>query len=63
MPKTEAQKRASRKWDSAHLTMLGVQIKRELAEQFKVACAANGDTVAGVFRAAISDYLRSKGDG
>lgn len=63
MPKTDAQKRASKKWDSAHLTMLGVQIKRELAEQFRSACAANGDTVAGVFRTAISDYLRSKGDG
>ena len=63
MPKTDAQKRASKKWDSAHLTMLGVQIKRELAEQFKFACAANGDTVAGVFRAAIDDYLRSRGGG
>lgn len=37
---TEARKRANAKWDKENMVVLACKVKRETAEQFKAACAA-----------------------
>ena len=39
---TEARKRANAKWDKENMVVLACKVKRETAEQFKAACAAQG---------------------
>lgn len=56
--KTDAQRRASNKYDRAHFTIIAAKVKQETAEQFRSACAAAGTTANAVLTAAISDFLR-----
>ncbi len=44
MAPSEAQKRASNKYNLEHMTTLGCKVKREEAEAFKDYCAKQGKT-------------------
>lgn len=57
MAQTEAQKRAKNKYDTAHYTIVGCKVRKEYAEQFRVACYNNGTTPATVIKQAIDSYL------
>lgn len=54
---TEAQKKASAKWDKENMVVLACKVKRETAEQFKAACAAQGTTSNAVLQQAVKSYL------
>ena len=51
---TEARKRANAKWDKENMVVLA---KRETAEQFKAACAAQGTTSNAVLQQAVKTFL------
>lgn len=52
-----AQKKASAKWDKENMVVLACKVKRETAEQFKAACAAQGETSNAVLQQAVKAYL------
>ena len=54
---TKAQKKASAKWDKENMVVLACKVKRETAEQFKAACAAQGTTSNAVLQQAVKAYL------
>lgn len=54
---TEAQKKASAKWDKENMVVLACKVKRETAELFKAACAAQGTTSNAVLQQAVKAYL------
>ena len=57
MAQTDAQKRAAKKYQAAHLASIGIKMRREEAEAFKGACAAANTTPSAVIRAAISQFM------
>lgn len=54
---SDSQKKASAKWDKENMTVLACKVKRETAERFKAACAANGTTSNAVLQQAVKNYL------
>lgn len=54
---TEARKRANAKWDKENMVVLACKVKRETAEQFKAACAAQGTTSNAVLQQAVKTFL------
>lgn len=61
MAMTDAQRRANRKWDKAHNTVLGCKLRIEEAEAFKAACKEDGTTPNAVFLAALRSYMEARG--
>ena len=57
MAQTEAQKRAAKKYQAAHLASVGIKMRKEDAEAFKAACAATGTTPSAVIRDAITQFM------
>lgn len=55
---TEARKRANAKWDKENMVVLACKVKRETAEQFKAACAAQGTTSNAVLQQARENLFR-----
>lgn len=53
----ESNRKAIRKYDAEHYTMLSVRIPKELLRQFKEKCAASGDSQAKIIKEAIEAYL------
>lgn len=53
MAPTEAQKRASNKYNMEHMTTLGCKVKKDQAEKFKAYCADQGKTANNVLK----DYV------
>ena len=60
MAVSTAQKKASAKWDAAHMATLGVKLKKEQAEKFRVICAADGLTVSTALREYVLSRLREQ---
>lgn len=54
---SNAQKKASAKWDKENMVVLACKVKREMAEQFKTACAEQGTTSNAVLQQAVKAYL------
>ena len=50
MAPTEAQKRASNKYNMEHMTTLGCKVKKDQAEKFKAYCADQGKTANNVLK-------------
>lgn len=57
---SDAQKKASAKWDKENMVVLACKVKRETAEQFKAACAAQGTTSNAVLQQAVKAYLEQE---
>lgn len=55
---TEAQKRSRDKWDAKNMAVITCKLKREIAEEFKLAAKANGTTPNELFRGWIDAYMR-----
>ena len=53
---TEARKRANAKWDKENMVVLACKVKRETAEQFKAACAAQGTTSNAAVKAYLDEH-------
>lgn len=61
MPMTEAQRKANRKWDTAHYTQLPCKIRREKADAFRAACLAAGTRPNTVLTAAVDAFMQDHG--
>ena len=59
MPISDAQKKARDKWDAAHMTTVGVKMRKDLAAQLTAAAKANGTTRNAVLLAAAREYIRT----
>lgn len=57
--KTDAQKRATNKWNKANMTSLAVSLRKSEAERIKAICYANGTTPAAVMRSALDAFVTS----
>lgn len=62
MAQTDAQKRAAKKYQAAHLASVGIKLRKEDAEAFKAACKAAGTTPSAVLRDAITRFMAVRGD-
>jgi hypothetical protein len=61
---TKAQRAAADKWDKEHgMVYQSVKIRRELRDNFKAACAANGQKVNTVLREAMQRYVEEAAAG
>jgi uncharacterized protein (DUF4415 family) len=59
---TDARRRANKKWDSENMICQTIKVKKTLLEDFKAACAANGDKVNTVLRQAMENYTYKEGN-
>ncbi len=50
-------RKAIKKYDAEHYTMISARVPKELAQKFKDKCAETGDSQAGIIKAAIEAYL------
>lgn len=53
----ESNRKAIRKYDAEHYTMLSVRIPKELLQEFKEKCSSNNDSQAKIIKEAIEAYL------
>ena len=53
----ESNRKAIRKYDAEHYSMLSVRIPKELLQSFKEKCASTGDSQARIVKEAIEAYL------
>ena len=58
MAVSEAKRKANARWNKENTTMVGVQIKKEEAKQFKAVCGQSGVTPSRVLRTAMNDYVQ-----
>lgn len=54
---SESQKRANAKWDKENMTVLACKVRKEVADKFKAACAAEDTTSNAVLQQAVRDYI------
>ena len=59
MTVSDAKKASNAKWDAENMAYQTVKVSKKLLEDFKAACAANGDKVNTVLRLAMQDYVDS----
>ena len=53
-------KRASNnKWDAENMTVLGVKVRKDYAEEVKKKAKERGDTVNAILNAALDKYMES----
>ena len=57
MAVSEKKKISNAKWDKENMTVLACKVRKEVAEQFKAACAAQGTTSNAVLQQAVKAYL------
>lgn len=54
---SEAQKRANRKWDAANMKLVGVKLRRDMADEFEAICTQRGTTRNAVLLAYVKKYI------
>lgn len=53
-------KRASNnKWDAENMTVLGVKVRKEYADEVRQKAKERGDTVNAILKAALDKYMES----
>lgn len=57
MAVSEKKKISNAKWDKENMTVLACKVRKEVAEQFKAVCAAQGTTSNAVLQQAVKAYL------
>ena len=60
---TPAKAAANRAWDKANMVNLCCRVRREYADRVRACCAAQGDSVNAVIRAALDAYLEEHEEG
>ena len=60
MPLSDARKRANKKWDADNMRNLSIKLRKEYAEQVKIACKEAGTTPGAVMRAAIDSFMNGE---
>ena len=54
---SEAQKRSRDRWDALHMVTLGCKLKKEDADKFRAACAAEGKSANAVLKESALKYI------
>lgn len=54
---TRAKRAANNKWDAANMKLVGVKMRRDLADRFEAACTRNGTTRNAVLLQCARDYV------
>ncbi len=63
MAVSEAQKRASNKYNAKYMAVVGCKLKKEEAEKFKNACINQGTTANNEIKKFVLDYIsKNKAD-
>lgn len=57
MAPSEAQKKASLKWDKENMSTIGCKVKKDQAEKFKAYCIEQGKTSNAVLREYVLDCI------
>ena len=57
---TEAQKRATAKWQAENMTNVAARVRREVAEEFKAAAKEDGTTPNELLRGWIGEYINKE---
>lgn len=57
---TEARRDANKRWDAENLSQIAVRLPKDLVEEFKVKCKAEGVSQASIFREAMENFLGKK---
>lgn len=57
---SDAQKKASAKWDKENMIVVGTKLKRTYAADFRVACESVGTTPSAVIKKAIDDFMNAQ---
>lgn len=60
---TQAKRKSNNAWDKVNMTVLGCKVRREYADRVRACCAAQGDSVNAVIRAALDAYLEEHEEG
>ena len=60
MPPSDAQKKASKKWDAANMQNLSVKVRREYADQVRAKAAEKGTTIGAILRKALDDFMKGE---
>ena len=60
MAPTEAQKRATAKWDGENMSTIGCKVKKKQAEAFKEYCTGLGKTSNAVLKEYVLDCIGEK---
>ena len=57
MPLTDAKRKANNKYIAEHMTVLGVKVRKDYAEEIKKKTKERGDTVNAILKAALDKYM------
>ena len=57
MPPSEAQKRATKKWNNANMQTLSVKVRRDYADAIRAKAAAAGTSVSVIIRKALDEFM------
>lgn len=57
MAVSEAQRKAIKKYDTAHYDVVRAKIKKEILKEFKEICEQNGESMSSIINKAILAYL------
>ena len=60
MAATEAQKRASNKYNQEHMATIGCKLKKDQAEKFKDYCSKMGKTANNVLKEYVLECIEEK---
>ena len=58
MPRTDAQRRANKKYDDAHYSVLTAKVPKAYAEVFRELCVSEGKSVSGKLTEMLQAYVR-----
>ena len=56
---SEKKKKSNAKWDKENMTVLACKVRKEVADKFKKACAAEDTTSNAVLQQAVRDYIEA----
>lgn len=54
---SEKKKKSNAKWDKENMTVLACKVRKEVADKFRAACAAEGITSNAVLQQAVREYI------
>ena len=56
---TKAKRASNNKWDAANMTVLGCKVRRDDADKYRAAAAAQHTTINAVIKQALNDLAES----
>lgn len=58
VPLTDAKRKANNKYIAEHMTVLGVKVRKDYAEEVRKKARERGDTVNAILKKALDDYIQ-----